>query len=217
MGMRWRGRSPAPTIHVAGHTRAAFILRGAFVAASVSGAAAVGPFVGRALAQSSGSLPGTDSDGDILRLALTLEFLEADFYRQSRALKLRPEVRALAELIGSHESEHVQALLAIVQKQGGRTRDESGLTFHFDMRDEQQFLKLAVTLEDNGVSAYNGAAPLLHSPDLLDIAGTIVQVEGRHASAVRFAAGDPPAPMTFDRPVTLSQATTAAVPFIKQL
>ncbi|MBC7607705.1 MAG: ferritin-like domain-containing protein [Burkholderiales bacterium] len=46
-------------------------------------------------------------------------------------------------------------------------------------------LATAKALEDTGVAAYNGAGKLLTNPDYLLLAGKIVSVEARHASAIR--------------------------------
>jgi len=48
-----------------------------------------------------------------------------------------------------------------------------------------QVLNTAKTLEDTGVAAYNGAGRYITTPDYLVIAGKIVSVEARHASAIR--------------------------------
>ena len=59
-------------------------------------------------------------------------------------------------------------------------------TFAFGLKTQKDFEKLAITLEDTGVSAYNGAAPMIKSTEVLAAAGSIVQVEARHAAALRF-------------------------------
>ena len=48
-----------------------------------------------------------------------------------------------------------------------------------------QVLTTARTLEDTGVAAYNGAGRYISTPDYLVLAGKIVSVEARHASAIR--------------------------------
>jgi hypothetical protein len=46
-------------------------------------------------------------------------------------------------------------------------------------------LQTARTFEDLGVAAYNGAAQYISNADTLTLAGKIVSVEARHASAIR--------------------------------
>ena len=62
------------------------------------------------------------------------------------------------------------------------------VTFNFDTIDftnRASVLGTAKVFEDLGVSAYNGAGKLITNPDYLLIAGKIVSVEARHASAIR--------------------------------
>src|SRR5690606_1466254 len=54
-----------------------------------------------------------------------------------------------------------------------------------DFGSRDQVLGTAKILEDTGVAAYNGAGRLLSNPDYLVLAGKIVSVEARHASAIR--------------------------------
>jgi hypothetical protein len=51
--------------------------------------------------------------------------------------------------------------------------------------DRGNVLQTARVLEDTGVSAFNGAGPLLTSGDFLGFAGKIVSVEARHAAYIR--------------------------------
>ncbi len=70
--------------------------------------------------------------------------------------------------------------------------------------------------EDTGVSAYNGAGPLIENDEILEAAGQIVQVEARHAARVRRENGAPPAPLAFDRPLTMDEVMVKVKPYIKQ-
>jgi rubrerythrin len=188
--------------------RGSFLLKGVLAAGAVYGAASIGPMLSRAFAQ------GDSGDIDILNFALTLEYLEADFYKQAAdQLDLGGDLASLVKEIGENEAEHVTALAGAVSDLGGKPAKEP--TFEFGLTDETAFLELAVTLEDTGVSAYNGAGPALKSKELLTTAGAIVQVEARHAAAVRLQAGQPPVIEPFDATLTEDEVLKAVEPFIK--
>jgi rubrerythrin len=193
-------------VEVHGLTRGAFILRGTLAAGATLGAASVGPYVASALAQGGG-------DVDILNFALTLEYLESDFYRQGRKLSLSSATKKLAVQFGDEESQHVDALIATIRKLGGKPAAKP--SFSFPMKDETSFLKLAQTLEDTGVGAYNGAAPAIVSKDVLGAAGSIVQIEARHAASIRLANKANPAPEAFDKPIVKAAVLKAVKPLIK--
>jgi rubrerythrin len=189
-----------------GLTRSSFILKGALAAGAVYGSTVVGPFVGQAFAAGGG-------DVDILNFALTLEYLESAFYKKALTLKLSSDVKKLATEIGDHENQHVAALKATIKKLGGTPVTAPGVTF--PMHDEASFLKLAQVFEDTGVSAYNGAAPHIKSVEVLGAAGGIVQVEARHAAAIRLLNKTAPAPDAFDKSLQKAQVLSAVKPFIK--
>jgi rubrerythrin len=194
---------------MSGLTRSAFIARGAIATGSLYGAGAVGSYVTRAFAQSGGA-----GDIDILNFALTLEYLEAAFYKEGLAKAgLSGDAKKLAREIGEHENEHVAALTETIKKLGGKPVAAPKVAFPF--KDQAGFLKLAQVFEDTGVSAYNGAAPMISSKEVLGAAGSIVQVEARHAAAIRLLNGEDPSPAAFDPTLSKNQVLKAVKPFIQ--
>lgn len=189
-------------------SRSEVILKGALAAGAVYGAAMVGPFVSRALAQSGGG------DVDILNFALTLEHLESSFYQEAkRRAGAKGELRSLVDLFAKDEAAHVEALTSTIRELGGKPAAEP--KFDFPYNDTTGFLKLAQTFEDTGVSAYNGAAPQIKSKEVLAAAGSIVQIEARHAAAIRLQNNAEPAPDAFEPTLSESQVLKAVEPFIQ--
>jgi hypothetical protein len=188
-------------------SRSEVILKGALAAGAVYGTFMVGPFVRKALATSGGG------DVGILNFALTLEYLEAAFYDEAKSrAKASGELKGLIDLIAKDEQEHVEALTATIRKLGGKPVTEP--KFDFAYGNTEGFLKLAQTFEDTGVSAYNGAAPGIKSKEVLGAAGSIVQVEARHAAAIRLQNGEEPSPNAFDPALGEAQVLKAVEPFI---
>jgi hypothetical protein len=197
-------------LEVKGMTRSAFILRGALATGAFYGAGAVTPFVSAAFAETGGG------DVEILNFALTLEYLEADFYNvKGRSVGLTGTAKSYAKQFGEEEADHVNALMAVIKQMGGKPVAKP--TFVFPATSQSSFLKLASVLENTGVGAYNGAAPSLKSKEVLAAAGGIVQIEARHAAAIDLLIGKSPTPnQGFDRPLTKAQVLAAAGPLIKQ-
>ncbi|HMI81350.1 MAG TPA: ferritin-like domain-containing protein [Solirubrobacterales bacterium] len=188
-------------------TRGEVILKGALAAGAAYGTLAVGPYVRRALAKSGGG------DVDILNFALTLEYLEARFYAEAKSRAgASGELKALVDLLAKDEQQHVEALAGTIKKLGGKPVAEP--KFDFAYGDTAGFLELAQTFEDTGVSAYNGAAPMIKSKEVLTAAGSIVQVEARHAAAIRLQNDAEPSPAAFDQPLGEAQVLKAVEPFI---
>jgi rubrerythrin len=196
-------------VELHGMTRSSFIVRGALAAGAVYGTSAVGPFVRQALAQSGGG------DVDVLNFALTLEYLEAAFYKEAAKIDgLSEDAVKAVETFGNEEQDHVDALTKTIMDLGGKPVKAPSVDFG-DLSSEKDFLKLATTFEDTGVSAYNGAAPSIKSKEVLAAAGSIVQVEARHAAAVRLLAKKDPAPDAFDKTLSMDQVLKAVQPYVK--
>jgi hypothetical protein len=188
-------------------SRSEVILKGALAAGAVYGTFMVGPFVKRALAMSEGG------DVGILNFALTLEYLESSFYDEAKTrARASGELKSLIALLAEDEKQHVEALTATIVQLGGKPVAEP--KFDFSYSDTAGFLELAQTFEDTGVSAYNGAGPSIKSKEVLGAAGSIVQVEARHAAAIRLQNEEEPAPDAFDPPLDEAQVLKAVEPFI---
>lgn len=198
------------TIQVHGMTREAFLLRSTLAAAGTYGALSATPHIARALAA------GGAGDIDIVNYALTLEYLESAFYTE--ALKqvkgLSAHDTRLATKIRDDEDAHVEALIATVKQLGGKPAAKPAFDFGGAFAGPEAFLRTANVLEDTGVSAYNGAATSIRSGEVLGAAGSIVQVEARHASLIRLTRGKSPAPLAFDKASEMAAVLKAVQPFI---
>ncbi len=198
-------------IEVENLNRSTFLIRGVLAAGALYGAASMTPIIRKAFAQGA-----SKGDLEILNFALTLEYLEAAFYDQGgkEVSGLSGEVKGYVETFGGEEQEHVDALMATITDLGGKPVEAPGVDFGDAFSSQDTFLQTAITFEDLGVSAYNGAAPMIESKDLLATAGGIVQVEARHAATIRFAAGEDPTPQAFDPALTTDEVLKAVQPFL---
>jgi hypothetical protein len=131
---------------------------------------------------------------DVLNYALTLEYLEDDFYIRGLAAPglIPTSDRAIFTQIGRHETAHVAFLRTAIS--GASGTPVSKPTFDFTARGQfpdvftnyQTFLTLSQAFEDTGVRAYKGqAGALIANNDVLTAARQIHSVEARHASEVR--------------------------------
>jgi rubrerythrin len=195
-------------IQVHGVTRGAFLARSALAAGALYTAAATGPGLTHALGHAK---HGAFSGGDIgiVNFALTLEKIEADFYKQALAVRgLSADAKKLIESIAANEDEHVKSLTQSITQLDGKP-DPAPQTKFPPLTREGEVLQLAVQLEDTGVWSYNGAATQIQSTDLLQTVASIAQVEARHAGALRELAGMSPTDSPFDAVFSGQQADDA--------
>lgn len=134
-----------------------------------------------------------------LQLALTLEYLEDEFYQmglQSGVIPTGGRDEKVFMQIAQHEADHVEFLISGLGANSipkptfdftvGGAFDPFNATGIGAAAAYQQFLALAQAFEDTGVRAYKGqAGNLISTPDLLTAALQIHSVEARHASEVR--------------------------------
>ena len=158
-----------------------------------------------------------ESEVDVLNFALTLEHLEATFYRQGNETfgpdNFEPGVYDNLVLVGQHEAAHVDTLVQTITDLGGEPVQEAEYDFGYG-DDPAAYLGVAAVLENTGVSAYDGAAQFLETPALITAAGTIVAVEARHASYLNLVTGEVPFPEAFETPLTPQEVLDAAGGFI---
>lgn len=145
-------------------------------------------------ASSSGSMSDSDMKGDIeiVNYALTLEYLEAQFYADviaSGVIK-DPAIGSVAKKFGESEQQHVDALIATVKKLGGTPAEKPMASFQSVIDGgAKKILETAATVENLGAAAYLGQAGNIKSKEILAAALSIHSVEARHAAALNAVIG----------------------------
>ncbi len=130
-----------------------------------------------------------------LQLALTLEYLEAEFYAMALDSGVLPSggrAEAVYNQISKHESQHVDFLRAGLGDNAVESPEfdftAGGAFDPFNPNNDAayaQLLALAQAFEDTGVRAYKGQATNLMGTQFLTPALRIHSVEARHASEIR--------------------------------
>jgi hypothetical protein len=162
-------------------------------------------------------------DIDVLNYAYALEQLESAFFTQVVAtagfeFRFSPTEQSILRDLRDHEITHREFFRAALGTSAIPDLTPNFASINFTNRDS--VLATAQTFEDLGVGAYNGAGRYLTNEDFLEVAGKIVSVEARHASAIAAIRNGNYttafAPNAFDPALTPAQVLTAARPFIVQ-
>ncbi len=164
----------------------------------IAGGAFFSQYLGTAEAAISKTKKSKANDVKILNYALTLEYLEAAFYKQAvanQAYGTDVNLKKFAEIVAKHEATHVTFLKKAL---GSAAIKSPTFDFADTVTDTAKFAATAQVLEDTGVSAYLGQVANVFQAGVLGAAGTIATVEARHASWIRFINGATPAPASFD-------------------
>ncbi len=134
---------------------------------------------------------------DILNFALTLEYLEDEFYRMGVDSGIfSGSDLTVVKQISKHEKAHVDLLKGAISGSGGTPVPKPGFDFTAGgafgdvFSNPQTFMALAQAFEDTGVRAYKGQAGGLLGTDTLTVALQIHSVEARHAAQIRKMRGD---------------------------
>ncbi len=204
----------------AGATRSQFIKRTGMAGAGLAAGGVL--FSGLASPAEASHLissrPSRKNDVKILNYALTLEFLEAEFYRLAIANRNinQPQVKTFVNVVYAHEQAHVKFLRAAL---GSAAIKKPRFDFGSTVTNEAEFKATSQVLEDTGVMAYSGQGPNISQRAVVKAALSILAVEARHAAWIRFInsgginptpAGRLPAPRTFDSAAS-QRAVLAAV------
>ncbi len=183
-------------------TRASFLKKVGIGAGTV---ALGGAFAG-AMPQLAGAATAK-SDVAILNFALTLEYLEAAFYREAvKSGKFTGKLGRFASIVSAHENAHV----AFLKKALGAAAVKSPrFDFKGTSTDQAKFKATAQVLEDTGVAAYLGQAGNIKSKAILGAAASVLAVEARHAGWIRDINGVSGAPASFQAAKTKAQILAA--------
>lgn len=153
-------------------------------------AIAVPAIIATTLSKAYATTPGAI---DVLNYALTLEYLENEFYLKGNGTSglIPASDKPIFTQIGKHETQHVAFLLGAL---GAKAVAKPNFDFTYKgafadvFSNYKTFATVSAALEDTGVRAYKGqAGNLLAAEDLplLEYALQIHSVEARHASIVR--------------------------------
>jgi hypothetical protein len=187
---------------------AAFIAAcGSSNSSSTTGAAAT------STSTSTTSAAAATGDLAIVNYALTLEYLEDQFYDKVIASGLfKGSILSTLKMFGSEEHDHVLALEGVASKLGTPATKPTG---KFPLTSAAQVTKLAATVENLGASAYLGQAANIQSKEILAAALSIHTVEARHAATLNTLLKLSPTPTgAFGTPATMSTVLAAVKPFI---
>ncbi|MBA2240942.1 MAG: ferritin-like domain-containing protein [Solirubrobacterales bacterium] len=176
-----------------GDTRGGFLKKAGLAGGAVVGGGAIlgGLVPGTALgADGADRPPKSFGKGDIgiLNYALTLEYLEAEFYKEAKrnddeggGFITDKDTREFLEATVRDEKAHVKALKDVL---GNKAAKKPNFDFRGTTSDQEKFQRTSFKLENAGVSAYLGQAYNIESKAVGKAALSIVTIEGRHAGLI---------------------------------
>jgi hypothetical protein len=195
----------------------------AFIAAcggssSSSSSAAGSSSSGTSASRTSGTATSgssSDASGDlaIVNYALTLEYLESQFYADViKSGLFTGKNLSVLKSFGAEEDAHVTVLHQVASGLGTPAAKPIG---KFPITSAAQVTQLASTVENLGAAAYLGQAGNIQSKDILAAALSIHSIEARHAATLNLLLKKSPTPDgAFAKPASMSEVLAAVKPFI---
>ena len=175
---------------------------------SSSAAAAGGTSTSSSSSASSGS-----GDLAIVNYALTLEYLEAQFYAKvGKSGLFSGKTLSILKSFGAEEAQHVIALNKVATSLGTPAAEPTG---KFPLKSASSVAMLAATVENLGAAAYLGQAGNIQSKEILAAALAIHTIEARHAAVLNTLIKKSPTPQgAFAKPMTMAEVLAVVKPFI---
>jgi rubrerythrin len=187
---------------------------GAFVLAACGSSSKAGKTAAAPASTTTTASSGPGGDLAIVNYALTLEYLETEFYAKVVQSGLfSGKTASLIRDFGNQEKTHVEALKGTVEKLGGTpaARPEG----KFPINSASQVAELAYTVENLGAAAYLGQAAHIQNPEVLAAALAIHTVEARHAATLGTLVKKPVTPDgAFAVPADMSTVLAAVKPLL---
>ncbi len=149
----------------------------------------------------------------IVNYALTLEYLESQFYAKvAKSGLFNGKTLAVLKVFGAEEAEHVAALHKVAMSLGTPAAEPKG---KFPLKSAASVAKLAGAVENLGAAAYLGQAGNIQSKEILAAALAIHSIEARHAATLNLLLKTDPTPDgAFAKPMTMAQVLAVVKPFI---
>jgi hypothetical protein len=188
----------------------------AFIAACGSSKSSTSSSASSSAAAQTGTtsaVPTKSGDLAIVNYALTLEYLESQFYAKVVSSGLfHGKNLSVIKTFGAEESAHVTALEKVANSLGTAATRPTG---KFPIKSAAQVTKLAGMVENLGAAAYLGQASAIKSKEVLAAALSIHSIEARHAATLNLVLKRNPTPDgAFAKPMTMAQVLKVVKPFI---
>ncbi len=192
---------------------AAFIAACGSSSSSSSSKAATSSAAAPSSSTTTSSADSSSGDLAIVNYALTLEYLESQFY--AKVIKsglFHGKDLAVLKSFGAEEAQHVLALHKVASSLGTPAARPTG---KFPIKSAAQVTMLAGTVENLGAAAYLGQAANIQSKEILAAALAIHTIEARHAATINLLLKKSPTPDgAFAKPASMSTVLAAVKPFI---